>query len=81
MDVKVLKALKQALASERSVKFAYLFGSQARENAGKLSDIDIAVFYHGQKDPFQCRLRLIESISRSIGAPKVDLIVLNSATP
>ena len=63
------------------VKFAYLFGSQARENAGKLSDIDIAVFLLSQIEPFQCRPRLIESISRSVGTPKVDLVVFNLATP
>lgn len=69
------------MASEKTVKFAYLFGSQVRGNIGKLSDIDIAVFLDDRIDPLQCRLRLIEYISKSIGAPKVDLIVLNSATP
>lgn len=69
------------MASEKSVKFAYLFGSHVGKNIGKLSDIDIAVFLDDRIDPLQCRLRLIEYISKSIGAPKVDLIVLNSATP
>jgi hypothetical protein len=81
MNINILKALRQALASEKTVKFAYLFGSQVRGNIGKLSDIDIAVFLDDRIDPLQCRLRLIEYISKSIGAPKVDLIVLNSATP
>ena len=81
MNINILKALRQALASEKSVKFAYLFGSHVGKGIGKLSDIDIAVFLDDRIDPLQCRLRLIEYISKSIGAPKVDLIVLNSATP
>lgn len=42
MDSDIVKALRQALASESSVKFAYHFGSYARRDIGKLSYIDIA---------------------------------------
>ena len=81
MNMNIIKPLRQALASEKSVKFAYLFGSHARKDTGKLSDIDIAVYLDDRIDTLQCRLRLIEHISKSIGVLKVDLIVLNSATP
>lgn len=81
MNMNVIKPLRQALASEKSVKFAYLFGSHARKDTGKLSNFDIAVYLDDRIDTLQCRLRLIEHISKSIGVLKVDLIVLNSATP
>ena len=81
MNTNDFKKLQQTLASEKPVRFAYLFGSRVRKDVGKLSDIDVAVFLHGQVDPLQYRLKLIERIAKSLGAQKVDLIILNSATP
>jgi len=77
----LLDILRKRLASEKSVSFAYLFGSHARQNTGNLSDIDIAIFLGGNVDFFHYRLKLTESIEKMIGGYKVDIIVLNRATP
>lgn len=45
------------------VKFAMLFGSQAEGKATPLSDIDIAVYYEGDKrERFAFRLRLMSKL-------------------
>lgn len=55
------------LACCPEVKFAYIFGSRARGDAGPLSDVDVAVFLDGRVEPFDCRLRLMEKLSRIFG--------------
>jgi len=70
---------KAFLIGDRRVKFAYLFGSLSRGNAGPLSDIDLAVYLDGRLDLFNCRLKLMEALSRVLKTEKFDLIVLNNA--
>mgnify|MGYP000916195279 CR=1 FL=1 len=81
MDDRSLEILKKNLASEKAVAFAYLFGSRAKGDAGKSSDIDIAVYLKAGTDDFQYRLKLAEQIAKDIGKQEVDLVVLNRATP
>jgi uncharacterized protein len=76
-----LDRLKKSLADEESVLLAYLFGSRAVQNCGALSDIDVAVYVGAEVDTFRYRLRLIEDLSRATGAEKIDLVILNDATP
>jgi predicted nucleotidyltransferase len=77
---RLLKLLKNRLVSEEKVCFAYLFGSRARQNAGKLSDIDIAIYLDHGIDGFRYRLYLIEAIMKIVKNDKVDIIILNKAT-
>ncbi len=42
-------ALKRYFGNHKDVAFAFLFGSQARGTATKLSDIDIAVYFYPEK--------------------------------
>ncbi len=72
--------LKNKLISEEKVCFAYLFGSQARQDAGKLSDIDIAIYLDHGVDVFRYRLYLMEAIMKIVKNDKVDIIILNNAT-
>jgi predicted nucleotidyltransferase len=61
---------------------AYLFGSQARGEAGPLSDVDVAVLLDDDLSPektLSLRLRLMEAIGRTLGVERVDLVVLNDA--
>lgn len=44
MTDRLLMLLKNKFISEEKVCFAYLLGSQAQRDAGKLSDIDIAIY-------------------------------------
>ncbi|MFQ5688419.1 MAG: nucleotidyltransferase domain-containing protein, partial [Candidatus Scalindua sp.] len=43
------EALKEYFKDRKDVAFAFLFGSQARGTATKLSDIDIAVYFYPEK--------------------------------
>lgn len=71
--------IKEFLAQEQKVKFAYLFGSAARQNVGPLSDLDVAVYLDGRVDCFRWRLRLMESLARKLRSERFDLVVLNRA--
>ena len=75
----ILAGLKETLAQNQSVKFAYLFGSRARGAGGRLSDIDIAVYLDRRISPFAFRLRLAETLARELGTDRLDLITLNDA--
>ena len=41
--------LKEYFKTRKDIAFAFLFGSQARGTATKLSDIDIAVYFYPEK--------------------------------
>jgi uncharacterized protein len=77
----VIDQLKALLSTERAILFAYLFGSQARQNAGRLSDIDIAIYLDENIDAFTYRLLFIEAIMKIIKDERVDVVVLNRAPP
>lgn len=44
-----IKTLRNYFESRKDVAFAFLFGSQAKGRATKLSDIDIAVYFYPEK--------------------------------
>ncbi|MBI5969667.1 MAG: nucleotidyltransferase domain-containing protein [Deltaproteobacteria bacterium] len=44
-----IESLKHYFAARKEIAFAFLFGSQARGTATKLSDVDIAVFFFPEK--------------------------------
>ena len=46
MDIEVLK---NYFKNRNDVAFAFLYGSQAKGNATKLSDVDIAVYFFPEK--------------------------------
>lgn len=65
------------------VKVAYVFGSQAKGTASKLSDVDIAVLLDEKLDSsqrFEMQLRLISDLTRLLGRDDVDVAVLNNAS-
>jgi predicted nucleotidyltransferase len=77
----LVQALRSALATPPpGLVCAYLFGSQARGNAGPRSDIDVAVLF--KEDPARTldglHLDLADDLSAAAGRP-VDLVVLNRA--
>ncbi len=74
--------LEQVFASLGHVLVAYLFGSQARGQAGPLSDIDIAVLFDAslaEEQYFEQRLDLMDRLSRVLDGKAVDLVILNQA--
>lgn len=74
-----IEPVKDFLRHTPMVKFAYLFGSHARENAGVLSDIDIAAYLDRRLDAFRYRLILMEELARVLKGADFDLITLNDA--
>ena len=73
--------LAPILEKEKRVKFAYLFGSRARGQAGPLSDTDIAVYLDRRIKHGEYRLKLMEKLAKSIKNDHIDLVVLNQAPP
>ena len=68
----IVKKLKEYFTKKGEVEFAYLFGSVARSDTYKLSDIDIAVMC---KD--ECNiLRLMAEISYLLHFDDVDVVDL-----
>ncbi len=74
---KIVKILKEY----EEVIFAYLFGSHARGEAGKLSDIDIAVYLDPSLPQDAMWNTFIDIASRlSFRDVKVDVVLLNTAS-
>ena len=74
----------KTIFNKNSVVFAYLFGSQATKNTGKLSDIDIAVFFSEKIDKdkrFDKKLRIMAELSLLLKRDDIDVVVLNDAYP
>ena len=74
-----LPSLRELLENDRSVVFTYLFGSYGQGNPGPLSDVDLAIFIQGDRDPFEKRLDLVGYAMESLGTDEVDLVILNEA--
>ena len=85
MNKKLMKTkTAQVLASKPYIKFAYLFGSQAKGVAGPLSDIDIAIFSdetaaYSRESIYGSEYELVLELEEALGARQVDLVVLNKA--
>jgi predicted nucleotidyltransferase len=87
MQITIDTSLKVQLAGifeGRKAIFAYLFGSQAKGDAGPLSDIDIAVYFDEgmrQDERFDLRLEVWGELTDLFKTDDVDLVVLNDAPP
>ncbi|OGJ43007.1 hypothetical protein A3B60_01025 [Candidatus Peregrinibacteria bacterium RIFCSPLOWO2_01_FULL_39_12] len=69
----------------KDIKLAYLFGSQAKGNAGKLSDYDFAVYLDEQEANSKnslikrtdIKLELMAKLQSALKAEKIDIVILN----
>jgi len=77
----LIKTLKGALSSDINVRFAYFFGSIAAKKDTPMSDIDVAVYFSKRIDVFTYRLKLMERLVRILNNEKIDIVVLNNASP
>lgn len=78
------RARLAAALDRDGVAAAYVFGSQARGDAGPLSDVDVAVWADPVlelDDRLDLRLALIDAAERALGSDQVDLVILDDATP
>jgi predicted nucleotidyltransferase len=75
-----LQPFRDFFEKKEQIRFAYLFGSYAKNSQTSLSDVDIAVYLDERLDFFTQRLKLMEEISRDIGGRSIDLVVLNDSS-
>lgn len=71
-----LKILQDALASEREILFAYLFGSYASGEQTPMSDIDVAV-YPTSKLTLDARLGVIQRLGKKTQRDNLDVTFLD----
>jgi predicted nucleotidyltransferase len=73
-----------ALTQHPYVLEAYLFGSQARGEARRMSDVDVAVYLDPEltpDKPFGIAAELAADLIGALGRNDVDLVILNDAPP
>ena len=80
-QIEIIEKLKQIFSKDKSIIFAYLFGSYATGRQNKLSDIDIAVYVEGVDDIFEKKLELITKVMKGLKFNDIDLVVLNEVSP
>jgi len=69
---KIIKKLKEYFKDKEEIEFAYLFGSVAKGEISKFSDIDVAVMCKNR-----CNiLRLMSEISRVLEFDEIDVVDL-----
>lgn len=75
-------ALERYFAALDDVVAVYLFGSHAREQAGPLSDVDVAVLLAGTPDDDRCfdrRLEIIGGLMDILHVNDVDVAIVNQS--
>lgn len=83
IDDDARRRLSEALDKE-GVVAAMLIGSQARGEAGPLSDVDLAVWHEPDLDRDQrwdLQISLLDAACRALKTNEVDLVMLNEAPP
>jgi predicted nucleotidyltransferase len=79
LSLETIKNLNDLFLKYPKVKLVYFFGSQAKNEAGPLSDYDFA-FYLEEKDKkklFDLKLDLISNLSQILKTNKIDVVILN----
>lgn len=79
--LKTLHRFIAAVEEEYPVRFAYLFGSEARGEAGDLSDLDIAIYFvdqYSQTEQAFIKGYLIELGKKYFNTP-IDIVLLDQA--
>jgi uncharacterized protein len=83
IDDDAMRRLSEAMDKD-GVVAAMLIGSQARGEAGPLSDVDIAVWHEPDLDRGQrwnLQMSLMGAAQDALGTNEVDLVLLNNAPP
>lgn len=80
MDKKI-NALKNFLKKQKFVRFAYIFGSYARNDITPLSDVDIAVYLDkglSKAEMHEKEMFLINEIQGILEDGEFDVVILNN---
>jgi len=70
------------IRKQECVRVAYLFGSHAKDTAGPLSDLDVAVLLDerlNKQERFDLKLKLINGIAFILKTDNLDIVVMNEA--
>lgn len=84
MKTEINKKQLPKILRKYKVVSAFLFGSQAKEKTGSLSDIDIAVFLDERvprEKYFDVKLHLLGELMDLLKRNDIDLVILNEAPP
>ena len=75
--------LIRTLSRRRRIRLAVLFGSRATGTPRESSDVDIAVEFdaHDSADRYDLLRRTIAVFSRFVSSQKLDVVLLNEASP
>lgn len=76
--------LDSLVKKSKEVELLYLFGSGAAGRLSQISDLDFALLLNRRFPEikyFDYRLSLMEKFSRILGTEKVDVVLLNQASP
>jgi uncharacterized protein len=75
----IVESLQRALENDQSVIFAILFGSAARNELTRQSDVDCGIYFTEPPEGMD-KLDYISDLSNRTGF-EIDVAVLNSASP
>ena len=78
------KAAIAEILTDAPVTLGVLYGSHARNEADRASDVDVAVAFETElssRERTRARLSLIERLSRALGTDTVDVTPLDRAPP
>ena len=82
VDPELVTRLTRALEPREEILEAYLFGSRARGDAHRHSDVDVAVYIdetRADAGPFGYQADLITHLMDALATNAVDVVVLNRA--
>jgi len=77
-----IKRLAEFFRQRKDIKVAYIFGSEAKGSAGKLSDVDIAISVDetlSRKNYLGLKLSILGEVSSILKTDKIDLVIMNNA--
>jgi len=80
----LVDTVRACLAARTEVLEAYLFGSAARGETRRHSDLDVAVFVDDScagSFPYGYRSSLAAELTRALQRDDIDVVVLNGASP
>jgi len=80
---KILKTIEGVVEKYgNAVTAAYLFGSRAKEEAGSLGDIDVAVLFSKKASGLlhELKFKVYADLCRSFNRNDIDLLILNNAS-
>ncbi|OGL45126.1 MAG: hypothetical protein A2W05_05145 [Candidatus Schekmanbacteria bacterium RBG_16_38_10] len=84
----MIELLKKYFENKKDIAFAFLYGSYAKGNATRLSDVDIAVyFYPKERHPIEYEKEIFHDTENEVWADierllrrEVELLILNRAS-